>query len=77
VLYEKPLHPYTKLLLAAIPLPVPERKRTSISISEIGRQAPSGCPFQGRCPLADGFCCREIPPLEEKAPGHFAACFKS
>jgi oligopeptide/dipeptide ABC transporter ATP-binding protein len=77
VLYEKPLHPYTKLLLSAIPLPVPQRKKTSVSVSEIGQQAPSGCPFQGRCPLTDGFCCREIPPLEEKAPGHFAACFKS
>jgi oligopeptide/dipeptide ABC transporter ATP-binding protein len=76
-LYEKPLHPYTKLLLSAIPLPVPERKKSSAFVSEISQEAPTGCPFSGRCPIADGFCCREIPPLEEKVPGHFAACFKT
>jgi oligopeptide transport system ATP-binding protein len=76
-LYEKPLHPYTKLLLSAIPLPVPQRKKSTAFVSEIGQEAPAGCPFSGRCPIADGFCCRETPPLEEKTTGHFAACFKT
>jgi oligopeptide transport system ATP-binding protein len=78
VLYENPLHPYTKLLLSAIPKPVPERKKPSISAAlPAGEEAPAGCPFCGRCPISDGFCCKNIPPLEEKAPGHYAACFKA
>ncbi len=78
VLYENPLHPYTKLLLSAIPKPVPKRKKPSVHPAEpAGEQAPAGCPFSGRCPVSDGFCCKNIPPLEEKAPGHYAACFKT
>jgi len=77
VLYENPLHPYTKLLLSAIPRPVPERKKPSESVAlPVGAEVPAGCPFLGRCPIFDGFCCKNIPPLEEKAPGHKAACFK-
>ncbi len=77
VLYENPLHPYTKLLLSAIPRPVPERKKPSESVAlPVGAEVPAGCPFLGRCPIFDGFCCKNIPPLEEKALGHKAACFK-
>ena len=78
-LYEKPLHPYTKLLLSAIPRPVPERKKPSESVSALllGPEIPAGCPFLGRCPISDGFCCKNIPPLEEKTPGHLAACHKA
>jgi oligopeptide/dipeptide ABC transporter ATP-binding protein len=36
---------------------------------------PPGCRFQGRCPAATEICRREAPPLEQKAPGHFAACW--
>jgi oligopeptide transport system ATP-binding protein len=79
VLYEKPLHPYTKLLLSAIPKPVPERKKPSVSapIGPDRPDVPAGCPFSGRCPISDGFCCKNIPPLEEKTSGHYAACFKT
>ncbi|MGA2914618.1 MAG: oligopeptide/dipeptide ABC transporter ATP-binding protein [Sedimentisphaerales bacterium] len=78
VLYENPLHPYTKLLLSAIPKPVPERKKPSgLAAVPAGEDVPQGCPFCGRCPKADGFCCKNIPPLEEKTPGHYAACFKT
>ena len=76
-LYEKPLHPYTKLLLSAIPLPIPERKRTSVSAPISEAEPPAGCPFYGRCPIGDDFCSKNAPPLEEKAPGHKVACFKA
>lgn len=76
VLYERPLHPYTKLLLSAIPRPIPERIKTTSQSQVTGQQAKEGCPFLGRCPVADGFCCKSIPPLKEFEPGHKAACFK-
>jgi len=76
-LYEKPLHPYTKLLLSAIPLPVPERKRTSVSAPVLEAEPSTGCPFYGRCPIGDDFCSKNVPPLEEKASGHKTACFKA
>ncbi|MFA5291835.1 MAG: oligopeptide/dipeptide ABC transporter ATP-binding protein [Phycisphaerae bacterium] len=76
-LYEKPLHPYTKLLLSAIPLPVPERKRTSVSAPVLEAEPCAGCPFYGRCPIGDDFCSKNVPPLEEKAPCHKTACFKA
>jgi oligopeptide/dipeptide ABC transporter ATP-binding protein len=77
VLYENPLHPYTKLLLSAIPRPVPERKKPSESVAlPVGAEVSAGCPFFGRCPIGDDFCSKNAPPLEEKAPGHKAACFK-
>jgi oligopeptide/dipeptide ABC transporter ATP-binding protein len=76
-LYENPLHPYTKLLLSAIPKPVPERKKPSISTAvQANEESPAGCPFYSRCPISDGFCCKNVPPLEEKATGHKTACFK-
>jgi oligopeptide transport system ATP-binding protein len=75
-LYQNPLHPYTKLLLSAIPRPVPERKRTAVSAETAETKACEGCPFYGRCPIGDDFCGKNAPPLEEKAPGHKAACFK-
>jgi len=78
VLYEKPLHPYTKLLLSAIPRPVPERKKVVIGPAAVLEQNfPSGCPFMGRCPIAESFCCKDMPPLQEFEPGHSAACYKA
>jgi oligopeptide/dipeptide ABC transporter ATP-binding protein len=76
VLYENPLHPYTKLLLSAIPRPVPERKKTAVSAAAPEIAPCAGCPFYGRCPIGDDFCSKNAPPLEEKATGHKAACFK-
>jgi len=77
-IYETPRHPYTRALLSAIPVPDPERKRSRIVLegdvpSPIA--PPPGCPFHPRCPIAQkGLCDREVPVLEEKAPGHLAAC---
>ncbi len=76
VLYEKPLHPYTKLLLSASPLAIPQRKKTSVHALVLEAEASAGCPFYGRCPIGDDFCRKNVPPLEEKASGHKTACFK-
>lgn len=76
-LFEDPLHPYTKVLLASIPIPDPavRKKRDSLK-SEVPSplNPPSGCRFHPRCPIAVERCKTEEPPLREVKPGHFAAC---
>ena len=78
-LYEEPLHPYTKALLSAVPIPDPaiEKKRQRIILegdvpSPIN--PPGGCKFQARCELCQDICRRERPELLEKRPKHFVAC---
>lgn len=76
-LYQNPLHPYTQALLSAIPIAKPGRKRQRIMLrGEIPSpiNPPSGCRFHTRCPFAADICRQEIPLLEEKATGHWAAC---
>jgi oligopeptide/dipeptide ABC transporter ATP-binding protein len=82
-LYENPKHPYTESLLTAIPHPDPEvrHERTKLEGDVPSPfNPPSGCHFRTRCPLArakgtiDGICAEQEPPLEEKEPGHLAAC---
>ncbi len=76
-LYHNPLHPYTQALLSAIPIPKPGMKRQRIVLrGEIPSpiNPPSGCRFHTRCPFAAEICTHEVPLLEEKAPGHWAAC---
>jgi oligopeptide transport system ATP-binding protein len=78
-LYDNPLHPYTKALLAAVPIPDPalEAQRTrSVLMGEVPSplNPPSGCVFHPRCPIAIDRCRGEIPPLREISPGHWAAC---
>ena len=79
-LYDAPMHPYTRLLLAAIPRPEPDeagRKRARPA-QEPALEAPqAGCPFLPRCPLGDEGCSEALPPLEEVAPGHFVRCLKA
>jgi oligopeptide transport system ATP-binding protein len=78
-LYDTPLHPYTKALLAAVPIPDPvleaERPRTVLA-GEVPSplNPPSGCVFHPRCPIAVDRCRGEVPPLREVTPGHWAAC---
>jgi peptide/nickel transport system ATP-binding protein len=80
-IYSDALHPYTKGLLDAAPVPDPtvEKARAPRVIEgELPSHLtpPAGCVFNTRCPLATGECRELIPPLEEKRPGHFAACIK-
>jgi oligopeptide transport system ATP-binding protein len=78
-IYEEPLHPYTRALLSAVPIPDPKieakRERTVLR-GEVPSplNPPSGCVFHPRCPIAVDRCSAEIPPLREIRPGHWAAC---
>ena len=81
VIYSDSLHPYPKVLLDAAPVPDPtlEKLREPRLIKgELPSHLapPSGCVFNTRCPLASQECREVVPPLEEKRPGHFAACIK-
>jgi oligopeptide/dipeptide ABC transporter ATP-binding protein len=80
-LYREPLMPYTQALLSAVPVPDPAAKRDRIVLTgDVPSPAnpPSGCVFHPRChhPKRDAACAKIVPPLEEKAPGHFVACIK-
>jgi len=80
-LYREPLMPYTQALLSAVPVADPAaRKERIILQGDVPSPAnpPSGCVFHPRChhPAKDEACSRIVPPLEEKAPGHLAACIK-
>ena len=78
-IYDKPLHPYTKALMSAVPIPDPEASRAKHRILLEGDvpspiNIPPGCKFQGRCPLCQEICRMEEPQLREVKPGHFVAC---
>jgi oligopeptide/dipeptide ABC transporter ATP-binding protein len=80
-LFENPQHPYTKALLSAVPVPNPRTELTRERVVLQGSipspiNAPSGCVFNTRCPIATDECKVEIPVLKEYAPGHWAACIK-
>lgn len=78
-LYKNPLHPYTRALLSAIPIPDPEieigRKRILLA-GEVPSpiNPPPGCRFQSRCSLCDEICKDEIPQLKLAGSGHYVAC---
>jgi peptide/nickel transport system ATP-binding protein/oligopeptide transport system ATP-binding protein len=76
-LFREPLHPYTKALLSAIPIPDPTVKRERMILQgEIPSPVnpPKGCRFHPRCPYAIDKCKVEEPQFKELRPGHFAAC---
>lgn len=78
-LHKNPLHPYTKTLLSAVPVPDPKKSRARKRIILEGdipspMNPPSGCRFHTRCPYAIPRCKEEIPKWREMTTGHFAAC---
>jgi oligopeptide transport system ATP-binding protein len=77
-LYRDPLHPYTRALLSAVPLPDPAVKKSRVILSgdiPTPINPPSGCVFHTRCPIAQfPICGEQVPPLIEHKPGQFAAC---
>jgi peptide/nickel transport system ATP-binding protein len=76
-LFERPAHPYTALLLEAIPVPDPTVKpAANIAVGEPPSPLapPSGCRFRTRCPRADKTCAEIVPELREIGAGQFAAC---
>ncbi len=78
-LFAAPLHPYTRALLAAVPVPDPAIERTRTRLPLAGEvpspeAPPPGCAFHPRCPEAMARCRVEAPALEERAPGRRAAC---
>ena len=75
-LFDHPAHPYTRALLAAVPVPDPDARRDPFVLSgEIPSpiDIPTGCRLRNRCPLAQPVCAEPVP-YREVAPGHFAAC---
>jgi peptide/nickel transport system ATP-binding protein len=76
-LFARPAHPYTSLLIAAIPVPDPDvRPAESVAVGEPPSpiSPPSGCRFRTRCPRADQRCSAEVPELRFVAPDQFVAC---
>ncbi len=78
-LYDNPQHPYTRLLLSAVPIPDPKveaKREHTVLKGEVPSpiNPPSGCVFHPRCPLAVESCHRAVPELREVRPGHWVAC---
>ncbi|MGH6923626.1 MAG: ABC transporter ATP-binding protein [Propylenella sp.] len=79
-LFSQPRHPYTEVLMSAVPKPDPRaRSRRILVKGEIANPAnpPSGCYFHPRCPYAVEICRQRTPALEEVAPGHYARCHRA
>ena len=81
-IYEHPLHPYSKSLISAVPVPDPKIARANVRIALKGDipsplKAPSGCPFRTRCQYACDKCAESMPEFKEVSAGHFVACHRT
>lgn len=79
-LFTRPLHPYTEALISAIPQLRPDATKKRIVLAgdvPTPLAIPHGCPFNSRCPYVREKCRQERPLMEEKKPGHMAACHYS
>ena len=81
-IYDNPLHPYTKTLISAVPIPDPKIARINRRIVLSGDvpsplNAPTGCPFSTRCPHVTSVCTESMPSLKEVSIGHFVACHRT
>ena len=79
--YGRPLHPYSKSLISAVPVPDPKTARANERIILKGDipsplNAPSGCPFRTRCKYATDQCAQSMPEFREVEKGHFVACHR-
>jgi oligopeptide/dipeptide ABC transporter, ATP-binding protein, C-terminal domain len=79
--YGRPLHPYSKSLISAVPVPDPKTARANERIILKGDipsplNAPSGCPFRTRCQYATDQCAQSMPEFREVEKGHFVACHR-
>ena len=79
--FEYPLHPYTKALVSAVPIPDPDREKQRQRILLAGDppsplNPPAGCAFHPRCPYAMPECSKSVPALEAFVPGRETACLR-
>lgn len=81
-IFENPLHPYTRMLLSAVPIPdrAAEKNRQRVAITEnssVFEQTAAGCSFSPRCTEATDACRDAVPVMEMKEPEHWIACWTS
>jgi oligopeptide transport system ATP-binding protein len=79
-LFERPVHPYTRALLSAVPQPDPEIRRTKFVLKgEIPSpiNLPTGCHLHTRCPAAEAMCHATAPELEPVGEGHWVSCLRA
>ncbi len=76
-LFDRPIHPYTRALLAAVPSPWAPQPQPAATAVPASLPSATGCSYRERCRYAAAICAATEPPLEEVVPGHFAACHRA